>query len=270
VSSLLTRNGRTNGKWNSVRSGFSLLELVIVLAILVSLTAISWPRLNRLIGKSSLREAAMEFAAELAEARQRAIRIGQPVDIWILPDSNAFAIGQRPESDRSDRSLNPSDQSIQPKGRQASADDGQSSTSSRKDRQATAQDRQLDRRESTDDDLASRVAVLSTEATFVLHLPDPSQFDLDRGGNVVSDWHRVTRFLPDGRATDSKAILFDVESSHAVTVAIRGLTGGIKIESVSIPSDGESLLESQRSEMTNRSTATPQVDRSRTARGVLR
>ncbi len=64
----------------SSRGGYTLLELMIVLAILTSLVALAWPHVHRRLQRSLPREAALQLKADLAEAREEAVRRGEP---WV-------------------------------------------------------------------------------------------------------------------------------------------------------------------------------------------
>ncbi len=64
----------------SSRGGYTLLELIIVLAILTSLLALAWPHVHRRLRRSLPREAALQLKADLAEAREEAVRSGEP---WV-------------------------------------------------------------------------------------------------------------------------------------------------------------------------------------------
>ena len=66
-----------------VRGGYSLLELLIVLTILVGLLAIAWPSLSKPLANSDLLEAGNQLRTQLSEARLLAIQSGEPVIVRI-------------------------------------------------------------------------------------------------------------------------------------------------------------------------------------------
>ncbi len=66
-----------------VRGGYSLLELLIVLTVLVGLLAIAWPSLSKPLANSDLLEAGNQLRTQLSEARLLAIQSGEPVIVRI-------------------------------------------------------------------------------------------------------------------------------------------------------------------------------------------
>lgn len=72
--------------------GFSLLELMIVLAILVSLAAITLPNLQRRFQRNELQEAGRLLQETLGEIRQEALQSGRPLFVQFGWDSNRIRI----------------------------------------------------------------------------------------------------------------------------------------------------------------------------------
>ena len=66
-----------------VRRGYSLLELLIVLTVLVGLLAIAWPSLSKPLANSDLLEAGNQLRTQLSEARLLAMQSGEPVIVRI-------------------------------------------------------------------------------------------------------------------------------------------------------------------------------------------
>lgn len=75
-------------------TGFTLLELVIALAIVAILTAMSVPTFASLVARQRLQAAVQNLRADIALARQEAGRRGQPVHLSFSPGSRwCYAIG---------------------------------------------------------------------------------------------------------------------------------------------------------------------------------
>ena len=71
--------------------GFTLLEMMIVLALMALITALAVPGLNRYRLQESTRANAMVLATSLREARSRAIREGRQWFVLFNPPSGAYA-----------------------------------------------------------------------------------------------------------------------------------------------------------------------------------
>ena len=76
----------------SSRNAYTLLELIIVLAILTSLMALAWPNVQRRLQRSLPREAALQIKAELADAREQAIRSGEAWACRYQPGTSYYQI----------------------------------------------------------------------------------------------------------------------------------------------------------------------------------
>lgn len=68
------------------RNGFTILEVVLVLAIMVLLMAVSYPSIETMYGEVRLNAAADQIRARWAEARTQAIEEGRPYRFAVQPD----------------------------------------------------------------------------------------------------------------------------------------------------------------------------------------
>ena len=75
------------------RSGFTLLELLIVLAIVVMLVGASWPRLRTMLEKAELVDAAKGLRTLLSQARLDAIDSGTPRRFHYQPGGTLYEVG---------------------------------------------------------------------------------------------------------------------------------------------------------------------------------
>ena len=81
------------------RGGYTLLELLIVLAVLAMLAALSWPTVRRMTARSDLRTAAKELRATLLEARLAAIESGRVGRFRYRPGTGTFETSLQPAVD---------------------------------------------------------------------------------------------------------------------------------------------------------------------------
>ena len=180
------------------RRGYSLLELVIVLAIIASLSAIAWPRIRPGLHRSQLREAASQLAAEFSDARQKAIRAGSIEEFWFQPGSRSYefrtavsAPSEQPESDSY----------IEARAVQ-----------------------QFERWPAT-----LHNAVQLPDGIVFAPRDEPQEFDHATAVNAIfpdSQPAPDVRFFPDGRATETVVRIVLQDTHEVVSVRLRGLTGG--------------------------------------------
>lgn len=73
--------------------GFSLLELMIVLALMVGLLAIAWPSMQQQLRRTTLLEAAQVLREAIDEGRHEAITTGKPIFIQMQNDNHEVRSG---------------------------------------------------------------------------------------------------------------------------------------------------------------------------------
>jgi type II secretion system protein H len=78
-------------------SGFTLVELILVMAVLAIVMALSAPSLSRSLRERSLEQEATRFLALTEFARNEAISQGVPMVIWIEVETRRF--GLEPKTD---------------------------------------------------------------------------------------------------------------------------------------------------------------------------
>ena len=90
---------RVNGRRRTISkekgsksSGFTLLEMLVVLGIVTLLVGLSWPRLMSPWGRTKLTDAAGKVRVALDKARVEAMRTGQPQRFRYRPGGNQYEI----------------------------------------------------------------------------------------------------------------------------------------------------------------------------------
>ena len=79
-------------KSDARKSAFTLIEMVVVLAILASVVSFAWPSVRRQLDKSQLRGAAKQLQAGLAKTRLKAIETGTPQLLQFTPGKSRYKV----------------------------------------------------------------------------------------------------------------------------------------------------------------------------------
>jgi prepilin-type N-terminal cleavage/methylation domain-containing protein len=190
------------------RTGYTLLELVIVMAILASVAAIAWPRVRPLLRRSSHRDAALQLKADLADARQQAVLTGEVLELRVYPGTGHYSIGES--------SLEHPAPVLR-----------QEATATDDDEQATPA------RELPDGVIFPRNEMLGRDSqpagSLRSQTTEGARFDLPM--TLASDGALAAQFYPDGRVTEAEIELLWPETNESLAVRLRGLTGGVTIGS---------------------------------------
>jgi type II secretion system protein H len=74
------------------RRGFTLIEMMVVLAIVAMLAVMVWPAMRKPLAKSELRSAAKQVRTELAKTRLKAIETGEPQQFRFQLGTDRFQV----------------------------------------------------------------------------------------------------------------------------------------------------------------------------------
>ena len=202
-----SRQGREYGRQGSAararRAGYTLLELMLVLAIIVVMAAIAYPSATAMYGHVRLSQAADSVRAAWAEARAHAIDDGRPYRFAIIPNQGNYRVA--PDSPEfwgsGGQEQAPADTAnppyvlnkTLPKGMRFSAPD----------------------------------APADSQAQGESSLPKD---------NISPDmWSSRTVFLPDGTARQDVEIVFGASGTMGIVMKLRALTGAVTRKSRKLP-----------------------------------
>jgi type II secretion system protein H len=79
-----------------VARGFTLIEFILVMALLATLMALAAPSLARSMRQRTLDQEAIRFLALTEHARNEAVSRGVPMVIWIEPATGRFGLESKP------------------------------------------------------------------------------------------------------------------------------------------------------------------------------
>ncbi|MGD9855633.1 MAG: Tfp pilus assembly protein FimT/FimU [Planctomycetaceae bacterium] len=74
------------------RCGYTLIEMLIVCAVLAALAGMSWPAMRSVLGKGRLQQGADELQTTLRKARLQAIRTGIPIVFQFEPGGRKYRV----------------------------------------------------------------------------------------------------------------------------------------------------------------------------------
>jgi prepilin-type N-terminal cleavage/methylation domain-containing protein len=203
--------------------GFTLVELMIVVAVLAMVAAFSFPAMRRMSSRGQLADAAGKIRAEMGRARLEAIRRGTPRQFRFQPGGRRFEIASRTASVGGDLDL------FGQFG--GAADDGRSLEP------ATGRP--------AGDDVT--LAELDQGVEFALDLSQisPSETGTAAAGGLdaAPDWSLPIVFYPNGRTLNAHFLLTDGRDYY-VEVTLRGLTGAASVGPVTaLPKQNDAYSE---------------------------
>ena len=76
------------------RKAFTLIELILVIAIIVMIASLATPMMTRMIGRQALKQGADRVRVEMGRARVEAIRTGDVHALYFLPQGNWFNVAR--------------------------------------------------------------------------------------------------------------------------------------------------------------------------------
>lgn len=219
------------------RTGFTLLELMLVLAVLAAVTVMAWPHLQPGLSRAGYRNAAMQLKSDLAEAREQAIHDGRIREFRMKPGTGRYLISVAMTAGKESSLV--SGEGLLP----TPAVQNQTSSAAEA-MEPLAEFRELPdemvfRPLETEDENTDSVSLLKqpmpsdTEPASISENAAPPNETLEDVLSSPSDlWVLTARFYPDGRATSETIELEGPDRKLLISVSIRGLTGGVTMGAV--------------------------------------
>lgn len=254
-------------------NGYTLLELMIVMAILVAVALVAWPRIIPRLQLVGPRDAALQLRRDLDEAREQAVLSAEPWIVRIQRGTPNYEMGpvtafrEREELSRSGVSSSNGDHRDLSAGMTSvplARADGRRPTSPPQ-MERTTETSVLDERirartlpvgmvfqdgfaDQTRDVIEVRDAAFWARQAQAARQQPPSAGLQDQSAQQLStfdpevqtsasspEWKYAVIYQADGRATDSEISLRDEMTQKLIRLRVRGFTGGVTIGKVEPP-----------------------------------
>ena len=95
-------SGRATRFAHQARHGFTLIELILVMALLTIVISLTAPRLSRFFHGRTLDSEARRLLALTRSGQSRAVSEGMPMDLWVNTGQGTFGLEAEPSYDTSD------------------------------------------------------------------------------------------------------------------------------------------------------------------------
>jgi len=182
------------------RPGFTLMEVVLVAALLAIVAGITYPVVTSMYAHEKVKAAADSVRGSMANARSRAVTEGRRYKLAIVPNKGSFRIA--PDS--------PSYWSGSGTG-----DEGTSNSNG----------------PLVMTDKLPKGISFSTEGSASSSSSSGGGQDDDVNESISWDsWSDAATFLPDGTATEDRDITLSVNGSKPVVLKLRAMTGSVTME----------------------------------------
>ena len=211
---LLQTSTTTCLRVRSWRTGFTLLELLLVLGVLVVIASLSWPRMLRYIQENALKQNVETVRRELAATRIHAIDSGLTYQFRYEPAGQLFLVFpfDRPNVQESEGTT-ASNQAVPAPSARLKTVEGRLAPDFRFEHP-------------TEDTGQSTGAQRMNE----------NWLSLLKNGALYTQtvWSPPILFRPNGESQDAQLVIQD-KTGNTVRLTVRGLTGGVKVEPMRRP-----------------------------------
>jgi prepilin-type N-terminal cleavage/methylation domain-containing protein len=206
------------------RSAYTLLELLLVVAVLCLLVAVSAPSIDGMGRNLRLQAAADDVRAAWAQARARAISEGQPYRFGVITDKGDYRVApDDPNYWNGGDPPQPTDPNNPPLVLEKSLPKGITFSGVNTNPGVPGSDPSQD---SSDDPNAQYGSAVTTNAA---NDAQPLNTSATSAGPDASGYTPAVTFLPDGTANQDVEVTFKGSRGRPVILRLRALTGSVTV-----------------------------------------
>lgn len=196
------------------RSAFTMLEVMLVLAVIAAISALVWPSLQRPFATQRLRRAAEQVRMHLIKTRTRAITTGETFSFTCQRDKPLYRIECRTNNEAALQTV-------------TVASSGGSQSGGTLAAYAAPSNNHSAIIPPVDEMLPDGINFAGDDVSLDARSGQIAAQDLVSGSVDIS-WSQPILFYPDGTASSARVALVG-DRGRAIVVEIRGVTGGAKI-----------------------------------------
>jgi prepilin-type N-terminal cleavage/methylation domain-containing protein len=176
------------------RRAFTLMEVLLTMAVMVMLAAVSYPAIDLMYSGVKIEAGADSVRAAWSEAQAHAVNEGRPYRFAIVPGKGNYRVAPDSDDYWAGQTPHPDDPENPPLVLESSLPRG---------------------------------VVFANGGTVSTGEGETSLPDAEVPSN---DWSRVAVFLPDGTARDDADVSLHMDSARPITLHLRALTGVITVQ----------------------------------------
>lgn len=201
-----------NGDPSPRLAGFTLLELLLAMAVLAAIAAVSIPHFDLLLGDRRLVRAGEQIRIEMTRLRVESMRQGRVLILQAMTGGNSVRIQPY-------RSVVDATEAIDQTGSQSAllsgANQGTMTTIA-----TEASERSIE-----------LAALVTVESVRVVSAARGFEIEQSSLAGQAAGWSRPILFYPDGSTSTATVVLY-LESTGHLTVKLRGITGEVTVGQV--------------------------------------
>ena len=206
------------------RNGFTLIELMVVLAVITILVTASWPAFRTPMAKNTLRSSAKDLRSELSKARLRSIETGLILHFRYKEGTSEYEIVPQNSEFSDDMWSEAVSDDVETQSPVSSPLDSDEKEEEEVVTGLLAEGVRFVNSNSADAGFETNITEESSDAFASADFPTSGESDFASD----ADWSEPIVFYPNGRVSQSR-IRLEGQDHIQVDLNVRGLTGNVSV-----------------------------------------